>query len=113
MRDVRQVVGENIKKYRQLANLTQEDLAFNINSRPQTISGFENGHSYPSSTMIAKIAQGLGVPIACLFVIESEFNKLGNNNTVMVLGEAIKKMDKKKQRLAIKAVEFIANTDLD
>lgn len=113
MNDIKKVVGDNIRKYRKSSNMTQEDLAFEVNIRPQTLSGIENGHSYPSASLIAKLAKGLGVPVACLFVIDSEFNKLGQNKAVMMLGDAITKLDSKKQKIAVKAIEFISQTDLD
>ena len=49
--------------YRNLAKLTQEQLAEKCGCSPQTISGTETGYSFPSSNILFKIAEALDIPL--------------------------------------------------
>nr|MBQ4320513.1 helix-turn-helix transcriptional regulator [Clostridia bacterium] len=43
-------LAENLKKYRLLKNLTQEDIAEYLNITPQSVSKWERSESYPDIT---------------------------------------------------------------
>jgi len=47
---------ENIKKYRLLKNLTQEDVAQYLGVTPQSVSKWERGESYPDITLLPALA---------------------------------------------------------
>jgi len=47
---------ENLKKYRTLKNLTQEDVANYLNVTPQSVSKWERGESYPDITFLPALA---------------------------------------------------------
>ena len=49
-------VGKNIAKFRKEKNLTQEELAKNINVSPKTISSYENNRN---TTIIISSFRGL------------------------------------------------------
>ena len=47
---------ENLKKYRILKNLTQEDVAEYLGITPQSVSKWERGESYPDITFLPALA---------------------------------------------------------
>ena len=47
---------ENLKKYRILKNLTQEDVAVYLGITPQSVSKWERGESYPDITFLPALA---------------------------------------------------------
>ncbi len=49
-------LSENLKKYRLLKNLTQEDVAEYLNITPQSVSKWERGESYPDITFLPALA---------------------------------------------------------
>ncbi len=49
-------LSENLKKYRLLKNLTQEDIAEYLNITPQSVSKWERGESYPDITFLPALA---------------------------------------------------------
>jgi len=49
-------LSENLKKYRSLKNLTQEDVAEYLGITPQSVSKWERGDSYPDITFLPALA---------------------------------------------------------
>ncbi len=49
-------LSENLKKYRLLKDLTQEDIAEMLNITPQSVSKWERGESYPDITFLPALA---------------------------------------------------------
>lgn len=49
-------LSENLKKYRILKNLTQEDVAKYLMITPQSVSKWERGESYPDITLLPALA---------------------------------------------------------
>lgn len=49
-------LSENLKKYRMLKNLTQEDVADFLGITPQSVSKWERGESYPDITLLPALA---------------------------------------------------------
>lgn len=49
-------LSENLKKYRVLKNLTQEDVAEYLGLTPQSVSKWERGESYPDITLLPALA---------------------------------------------------------
>ena len=47
---------ENLKKYRILKNLTQEDVAEYLGITPQSVSKWERGECYPDITFLPALA---------------------------------------------------------
>ena len=50
------LLSDNLKKYRILKNLTQEDLAKFLGITPQSVSKWERGESYPDITFLPALA---------------------------------------------------------
>ena len=66
MRDWRTVFGRNVRKYRQQRKLTQEQLAFEAEIDLTYMGGIERGKRNPSLLVMARIAEGLAVPLSRL-----------------------------------------------
>lgn len=49
-------IGENIRRYRKKANLSQEQLAKALDISPATLSAYETDKTVPPATIIAKLA---------------------------------------------------------
>lgn len=60
-------LGENIKKHRRNANLTQEELAYIVGVHTNTIRKWEKGISYPSAAELKTIADALNLTIDDLY----------------------------------------------
>lgn len=64
-----QNIGNNIRVARKAKNLSQEELAFKINSARNFIGCIERGEKAPTVYILYKIAAVLDVPIDNLLVI--------------------------------------------
>ncbi len=62
-------IGNNIRVARKAKNLSQEELAFKINSARNFIGCIERGEKAPTVYILYKIAAVLNVPIDNLLVI--------------------------------------------
>ena len=58
---IARVFGDLLKKYRESAGLTQEVLAYKIESHATHISRLENGHKQPTLSTFFKLSKELGV----------------------------------------------------
>lgn len=60
----------NLKKYRQLANLTQEELAQIVKVRRETIQRLEAGKYNPSLKLAIDISRAVRTPIEDIFIFD-------------------------------------------
>ena len=60
----------NLKKYRQLAELTQEELAAKVGVRRETILRLEAAKYNPSLKLAIDISRAVHVPIEELFIFD-------------------------------------------
>lgn len=60
-------IGDNIRKAREAKRLSQEELAFLINSARNYIGCIERAEKFASVTMLKKIADALDLKLADLF----------------------------------------------
>lgn len=65
--DIQKLAGLNIKKYRQAANVSQEELAARIGADQAYVSRLEAGQLNPTITTVQQVATALGVEIKSLF----------------------------------------------
>jgi transcriptional regulator with XRE-family HTH domain len=71
MTDISQLLGANVKYYRNSCCLTQAKLAEKVNTATNYISAIEAGRRFPSVEMLKKIALALGVDTPKLFFAEN------------------------------------------
>ncbi|TXG83565.1 MAG: XRE family transcriptional regulator [Sphingomonadales bacterium] len=60
MDDWRAIVGKNVRRYRQRADMTQEQLAFAAEIDLTYVGGIERGKRNPSVLVLVRIATALG-----------------------------------------------------
>ena len=63
------IMNNNIKKYRKLLKLRQEDLAESLNVTRQTINAIEAGKHNPSLKLAFKLAKIFNCRIEDLFIL--------------------------------------------
>lgn len=66
--------SENIQNVRIQRNITQDELAFELNVSRQAVSKWENGDSYPKTEKLIQLAIYLGVSLDVLFKDELTLN---------------------------------------
>ena len=66
MDDWRKIVGRNVRRLRQTAGMTQEQLAFAAEIDLTYVGGIERGKRNPSVLVLARIAKSLGTEPATL-----------------------------------------------
>lgn len=59
-----------LKRYRQLAEMTQEELAIKVNVRRETIIRLEAGKYNPSLKLAIDISRAVKVPIDEIFIFD-------------------------------------------
>lgn len=59
--DMRMLIGQNVRRVRQLKRLTQEQFAEKSGFSQQYISGLEKGHRNPTIVTVYELATALGV----------------------------------------------------
>ncbi|WP_443971310.1 helix-turn-helix domain-containing protein [Sphingobium sp. CR28] len=71
MADWRGIVGRNVRRLRQSAGLTQEQLAFDASIDLTYVGGIERGRRNPSLLVMVRIAEALKVDPQALFSRDS------------------------------------------
>ncbi len=66
MEDIRKFVGRNVREARQAVGLSQEALADKAGIDRTYVSGVERGVRNPTVTIVARLAEALGVMAADL-----------------------------------------------
>lgn len=69
-------LGDNVRKYRKIAGLTQEQLAEMIGCSNSHIGQIENGRGIPSLDIMVKIANALGVMVDQFVIADSDHPEL-------------------------------------
>ncbi len=88
-------LSENLKKYRVLKNLTQEDLAAFLGITPQSVSKWERGESCPDITLLPALAN----------IFETSVDLLLGMDTI--------RAEETRYNIHKKAVEYQRSGDLD
>lgn len=68
---VGELLARNMKRYREIAGLTQEQLAEKIGCAPTTIGRIESLSRFASASNLDAIAEALGIPVYELFMEDS------------------------------------------
>lgn len=80
-------IGDNIKKFRELKNITREQMASDLNMSLSGYSKIERGDTDLTISKIERIAEVLGIDIAQLLSFDaSQIFNISNNNTVQGIG---------------------------
>ena len=98
--------GENVKRYRNRLNLTQEKLAELCECSSQTISGTETGYSFPSSKVLFKLAESLHTPLMYLFNFGEDPTITNKENDKEILN-ILSNLSPTNKKLAIDILEVL------
>lgn len=75
MRSVNMILGEQIKKHRQLLNMTQEDLSQKLNTTRQTVSKWEKHMIEPDINTLLKLSDIFNISLNELITGKKEQNE--------------------------------------
>jgi transcriptional regulator with XRE-family HTH domain len=64
--DVIEILGRNVRHYRRLRGLTQEQVGLSIDMERSYVSDLERGKRNPSVRAVGRLAEALGVKPAAL-----------------------------------------------
>jgi transcriptional regulator with XRE-family HTH domain len=70
--EIQAVVGRNVKRYRELNGVSQEELAFQSDLHRTYVSGVERGIRNPTVAIVARLAVALGVNPAKLLEYQED-----------------------------------------
>lgn len=94
----RKLIGQRVRYYRNLRNLTQEQLAEFMCFNTKSISLLENGHNYIALNKLPKLCQALEIEPYQLFIFDKRNMK---SETIREdIQEILDTMDNKKLKLA-------------
>jgi len=65
--DTKEILGKNVRNYRKICGISQEDLAEKSGLHRTYISGVERGLRNPTVSVVGELAKALGVSIPDLF----------------------------------------------
>ncbi len=63
-KEINEIFGQNLLKFRKLKGLTQEELSFELDLDKSTIGKYENGTRCPNLKIADRIAKVLGVKLS-------------------------------------------------
>ena len=94
--NVKEILGLNIRFYRNYAKISQEKLAEAVGISVKHLSTIENGKAFPSAELLEKLSDKLDISVPSLFLPSEEIdNKHPNKIEKIVeteLSEAIRKI---------------------
>lgn len=85
MKDFYKEFGKRLKELRLQANMTQDELAEQVNVTTKTVSYWENGHNPITLNKIPLIANALNIPIYKLFVFLGTDEKAADKDYIALL----------------------------
>lgn len=95
--DISKLFGENLRKLRKEANLTQEQLSEKLEISQKHLSKIETGNQFASAQLISKIANVLEINPSQLFEVLNENNfpkQLANNIISRITTNLINEINK-------------------
>jgi len=103
---IRNVIAQNVKKYRKLNNLTQEALAEAAEVSNTYIANIECGQSWISDKTAEKIAQALHIDEYLLFIPEEEESL--NTSSIKERQKMIKYLKSREKELGLYVKDFFS-----
>ena len=96
--DIKLIFGKNLKFYRKLKHLSQDELSEKVNISVKHLSSIERGLTFVSSDLLEKLAISVEVPVFYFFV---------NENDIFYNASMLKPIDDIIEKHLIKTIEEI------
>ena len=96
--DIKAFFGANLKHYRKISHLSQEQLSEKVDISVMHLSKIERGLTFVSSDLLEKLSDNLSVSVAHLFCIDTQ--KIYDD-------DVLNKFDRITEKHLIKAMEAI------
>jgi len=77
--DVVQLLGANVRRYRKLAGMSQEELSLESGMKRSYVSDLERGTRNPSVRALGRLADALGVEPSELLQLKGEKSETGGS----------------------------------
>lgn len=107
MIDNKKELGKNIRKWRKLRCMTQEELAFNAKTTAPTISSYESGSAVPSFNTMIRISEALKISMFQLFVYDNKYLNIDDTELQYILIDKFKNINFEKRRLIFAIIDTI------
>lgn len=105
-KDIKKLLGENIRKIRWSKNMTQEAFSEKIGIEPSSLSNIENGKSLPSTQTIINIQQEFSVSPNEIFDFDIDYLRSGQYLEEEIF-TTVRAFDVEKKRILYKIVKAI------
>jgi len=107
--DLAKMIGANIRKYRLLKSLSQENIALDAGMHPAYLGQLERGEKCPNIDTLLKISDALNTPICDILDFErKEVYEINENKTFQKLAGLLNQLpDFKQQQLLNIITEII------
>ena len=109
MTDLRELLAQNIKKYRKIRGFSQEALAEKAHTSTTHIGMIEIGKKFPSPRMLEQVAEALGIDTPELFTTETVLFVPSNNKSIERLYQDIIKDFQKFEEIVVSRIKEIQN----
>ncbi len=106
----RKLIGKRVRYYRNLKNLTQEQLAEIMDFNTKSISLLENGHNYIALNKLPSLCSALEIEPYQLFIFDKRNTK--SFNIKADIQEILDTMDNKKLKLAYNLLYTLCNYNI-
>mgnify|MGYP002625106759 CR=1 FL=1 len=94
MTKIQECLARNIKQFRKLRHLTQEQLAEKVETSTNYIGTIEIGKKFPSPQMLERIAEALNIDSLQLFQSETKFTIENSIDTELLKKTLLKNISK-------------------
>lgn len=103
----KKLIGKRVRYYRNLRNLTQEQLAEIMEFNTKSISLLENGHNYIALNKVPRLCKALEIEPYQLFIFDKR--NMRTENIKADIQEILNTMDNKKLKLAYNLLYTLEN----
>ncbi len=96
--NIKEIFGENLKKYRKILNLSQEELSEKLGISVNHLSNIEVGKKFISSELLERIYEIMHVTPSALFY-SSEYDGIDDNKISIMMKLVDKKVKEMKEEI--------------
>lgn len=105
--DYKQEFANNLRKYREDAAYTLDDVSYKSGISSSVWSGYENNRGNPTIDTLAKISETLSIPMSALLDSHNDYSERPMDLKLKTLIKDINKLDAAKRELVVKIIRSI------